>query len=317
MKKRILFLILPLLSLFTACAPQKEQKEQKIFVLSTIAQIDDLVADIGKEKIAHGCLIKGGLDPHIYELVKGDDESFQRAALVFYNGLGLEHGHTLHHQLEKHPQAVALGNLILKKNPSTVITVEDTYDPHIWMDIHLWMELIDPIVEHLTQLLPECATFFTANGEALKEKMRLADLAAYKSLQEIPENKRHLVTSHNAFNYFVRRYLALQTELQGELWAERVRAPEGLAPEAELSICDLQKVMEYIEKKQVCVLFPESNVNRDALKKLVQVGASKGLDLQLSTKALYADAMGQGISYLEMMDYNVKTIKEALTPEEK
>lgn len=307
---------LSLLLCFCGCtlAEKKEKPvEKKIQVLSTIPMIGDLVSQIGQERVESSTLIRGGLDPHTYELVKGDDEYFQNADLIFYNGLGLEHGYSLRHQLENHPRAMALGDFLFQVEPSLVIKIEEEVDPHIWMDIALWAKIVDPIASHLSKIDPENAEGYARNAALLKEKMLKSDLQAYHNLQSIPEDKRYLVTSHNAFNYFVRRYLATVSERSEERWGERLHAPEGLAPEAEISVHDLQRVLRFVEEKNISILFPESNVNKDALKKIVQVGSGKGRSLKLSKKALFADAMQQNSNYLEMMEYNVQVIVEGLT----
>ena len=72
----------------------------KVKILSTTAQIGDLVEEIGGDRMDYWVLIQGDLDPHSYELVKGDDEKLSRADRVFYNGLGLEHGASLLNTLQ-------------------------------------------------------------------------------------------------------------------------------------------------------------------------------------------------------------------------
>ena len=77
-------------------------------VLSTVAMIDDIVRQIGQGKVLHMPLISGQIDPHSYEMVKGDDEKLHMATVVFYNGLGLEHGASLSNHLLNHKNAIAV-----------------------------------------------------------------------------------------------------------------------------------------------------------------------------------------------------------------
>ncbi|HSX13114.1 MAG TPA: zinc ABC transporter substrate-binding protein, partial [Chlamydiales bacterium] len=97
------------------------QANGKIKILCTTAMIDDLVGQIGKSRIDHLTLIVGEIDPHSYELVKGDDEKLSYAHLVFCNGLGLEHGASLRSWLEAQPNVVALGNEIQKICPEEIL----------------------------------------------------------------------------------------------------------------------------------------------------------------------------------------------------
>ena len=143
-----------------------QEDNGKVKVLSTIAMVDDLVKQIGGEYVDRMVLIKGDLDPHSYQLVKGDDEKLSRADLIFYNGLGLEHGPSLQHYLRTSSKAVSLGNKIREQNPEAIIVFHGQLDPHIWMDVELWAGSIPFIVEVLSRKDPAHAQIFQQNGEA-------------------------------------------------------------------------------------------------------------------------------------------------------
>ena len=93
----------------------------KVKVLTTIAMIADLVKAIGDGHVDTLTLIKGELDPHSYQLVKGDDEKFASAQLIFFNGLGLEHGPSLQQQLYHSPNAIGLGDKIKDADPKKIL----------------------------------------------------------------------------------------------------------------------------------------------------------------------------------------------------
>lgn len=308
-------LLLALLLFLMGCTPSERptvkwsSKNGKLKVLTTIAMIHDLVQEVGGEHVDSIPLIRGGLDPHSYELVKGDDEKFAAADLIFYNGLGLEHGLSLRQNLERNPKAYAVGNAILEKNPSSILIVNGQFDPHIWMDISLWMGTVDPIVQALSLKDPQHAGSYLERGEALKQKMQQADQQAYEKLHKIAPQSRYLVTSHDAFNYFTRRYLA---DPQESDWRLRCQAPEGLAPEAELSVTDLIAIMTHIEQFHISVLFPESNVSKDSLKKILQAAKEKGFHVRLCQEPLYGDSMGEAPTYLDMVGHNVTVIAREL-----
>jgi len=314
------FLLASVLLLFQSCGNGKDvssleqwmQGNGKVKVLSTTAMIDDLVGRIGGEKIDHLCLIVGEIDPHSYELVKGDDEKFERADLLFHNGLRLEHGASLHHRIEKHSNAVAIGDKIQKLNPEKILWRNTQVDPHIWMDIELWSYAIPIIEEALSSCLPEEAEYFHRRAEVLKEEFLLAHRTIKERLNRIPEKKRYLVTSHDAFDYFTKAYLREEGE---ESWKNRFTAPEGLAPEGQISPADIQAVIEHLLRYQIHEVFPESNVSRDALKKIAEACASKGFQVKIIEKPLHGDAMGpegsNADSYLAMMLHNANVLARA------
>ncbi|MDR2539258.1 MAG: zinc ABC transporter substrate-binding protein [Chlamydiales bacterium] len=285
------------------------QPSDKIKVLSTVAMIDDIVRQIGQEKILHMSLISGQIDPHSYEIVKGDDEKLRMATVVFYNGLGLEHGASLSNHLLNHKNAIALGGVVARRVPEEMIYIDKTIDPHIWMDISLWSLIIDPIVQELSRLDPKSAEFYKHNGENLLEAMQKMDRKIYYAMQEIPSSQRYLVTSHDAFNYFTRAYLADPNEKH---WQNRVNAPEGLAPDSQLSSSDIQYIVNFLLEKNIQTVFSESSVNRDALNKIIHDCQKKGLKVHMASSSLYSDSMGEKNSgashYLDMMWHNTSVI---------
>lgn len=280
------------------------EEDRKVKILSTTAQIGDLVAAIGGDRIAPLVLIMGDLNPHTYELVKGDGEKFERADLIFYNGLGLEHGASLSSLLQANPKALSIGEWIAAQYPDLILENDNVVDPHIWMDIFLWEKAIDPIQEQLSAIDPEGASYFFQRAETLRAKMIEVDEEIRSLIHKIPQEKRYLVTSHDAFHYFARRYLATPGE---ENWALRFAAPEGLAPDGQLNPVDIQAIIDFLKRHQISVLFPESNVNRDSIRKIASAGKELGLEIQICSEALYGDSTS-GLSYLESMRKNAEVL---------
>lgn len=287
----------------------------KLKVLSTTAMINDLVKEVGKEHVDGLTLIVGELDPHSYQLVKGDDEKLIFADLIFYNGLGLEHGPSLQSFLSHHSKAIPLGDKIQTEDPMLILSYKGQQDPHIWMDISLWAKTVTHIVAALSQKDPAHAEIYQMNGQKLVQKMIEEHENIKKELHAIPANKRYLVTSHDAFNYFTRAYLAEAGENR-EVWQERFAAPEGLAPDSQLSATDIQEIIRHLKNYHIRVIFPESNISRDSIRKIVQAAKEKGIDVKIAMTSLYADAMGKegsdGDTYLKMIKHNAKTIASYL-----
>lgn len=311
------------LLILSGCSSEQHQKKQaqfeqwiqnngKIKVLSTTAMIDDLVRQIGGEHVDTTVLIQGELDPHSYQLVKGDDEKLGFAQLIFYNGLGLEHGPSLHAYLHNNPKAIALGDLIDGEQSGRVIDVQGQQDPHIWMDISLWAKSIPFIVQALSRQDPAHQADFQSNGQTLQQEMEKVHQQVKSIMHQVPSHRRYLVTSHDAFNYFARAYLSEEGEEASNEWEKRFAAPEGLAPESQLSVTNIKDIIEHLNRYQVHLIFPESNVSRDSIRKIVQAGQEQGLDVQIACCPLYGDAMGQpgteGDTYLKMIVYNAQTL---------
>lgn len=288
----------------------------KIKVLSTTGMINDLVKTIGGDHIDTLTLIQGELDPHSYQLVKGDDEKLGFAQIIFYNGLDLEHGPSLHNYLSNNSKAISLGDSIVQTDPSLIILVDKKPDPHIWMDVSLWARAIPIIVETLSQRDPSNAIEYRANGIKLIEEMADTHDEIKKIMHQVPESSRYLVTSHDAFNYFTRAYLAEEGELESGEWRKRFAAPEGLAPESQLSTVHIKEIIDHLKEHRVHLLFAESNISRDSLNKIIQAGNEQGLKIEIACCVLYSDAMGEkgseADSYLKMLLYNAHTLSTHL-----
>lgn len=311
----ILFLVL-IIGSFLACSGTIRgsklkdwmQDSKELRILCTTAQIGDVVSAIGGDRVKTWVLIQGDLDPHSYELVKGDDEKIFFADTIFYNGLQLEHGASLFTLLHSSPISVALGDIIERKHPEKILKRGEVVDPHIWMDVSIWALTIDPVLEKLIELDPDGANDYEERAHRLKKRMEHAHLAIKEKLSVVPSSKRYLMTSHDAFRYFTRSYLAEEGEID---WQKRFAAPEGLAPDGQLSPVDIQRMIEFLKVHQITVLFPESNVSRDSIKKIASAGSALGIEVRVCHETLYGDSMS-GLTYFEMMEKNAEIVSRNL-----
>jgi len=288
----------------------------KVKVLCTTQMVSDLVKGVGGDLIDTLTLIQGESDPHSYQLVKGDDEKFVRADIIFYSGLGLEHGPSLAAVLKGNSKAHALSDYIRKVKPEAIVFVGKTVDPHLWMDVSLWKEAIPYIVEVLIKEMPIRRKQLQTEAANLDATLAMLHAEIRARLFSMPEQYRYLVTTHDAFNYFGRAYLCKKSELASDSWRKRVEAPEGLAPDSQLSTADIAKMVSHIMKYKIGVIFAEANVSRDSIVKIADACKQMGHSVEIATTPLYADSMGSPESgagtYEEMMRYNSEVINNEL-----
>jgi manganese/zinc/iron transport system substrate-binding protein len=180
------------------------------------------------------------------------------------------------------------------------------------MDISIWKKNINAIKEVLSSKNPQNSQLFESRALQLEESMLNTHDSILSLLHSINHEKRYLVTSHDAFNYFTRSYLKNDDEQAFDDWKKRFQAPEGLAPEGQISVLDLQNIIDHMKRYGINVLFAESNVSLDSIKKIVDAGAKQGLQLCIAKEALYGDAMGnldqKAGTYLGMMQSNANVI---------
>ncbi|MEF9497208.1 metal ABC transporter solute-binding protein, Zn/Mn family [Chlamydia sp. 04-14] len=309
--KRVkLSICLVLIFIVSGCSSYKvHNSDNKLYVLSMNRMIHDCVSRIVGDKLCSIVLIDGAIDPHAYEMVKGDEDKMAMSRLIFCNGLGLEHTASLRKHLEGNPKAINIGERLIAREVFSPLEEDGFYDPHIWTDISIWTEGTKEITAALISEFPEYEKEFSANSEALIEEMQMLDSWAKRCLSTIPEESRYLVSGHNAFSYFTRRYLATPEEVKANVWNKRCISPEGISPEAQISIRDIMLVVDYIHEHNVTVMFPEDTLNQDALKKIVSC-LKKGHSVRLANRPLYSDNVKH--DYFNTFKHNVCTITEEL-----
>ena len=290
------------------------EASDKVKILTTTAMIQQLVDMVGQERVDCLSLITGAIDPHRYELVKGDREKIDRADAIICNGSGLECGASLRAALEKEQEVLFLGEAIFSQHPDQAVWIEGVIDPHIWMDAELFSLGVDPIVALLTRKDPAGAAVYRRQGDEAQAALKAFSRRMSEKMKRVPQEKRFLITSHDAFNYFTRKYLAEPGEKE---WAQRTLAPEGLVPEGQLSVLDLQRVCDFLCSHQLGVVFSESNMSQSALKKVIAICHEQGLEVKLADAPLYGDAMGdsgeESGAYFRMVEHNVDTLVSHLS----
>lgn len=266
--------------------------------------IADLVEGIGGDRIALTQLIGAGVDPHLYKPLRDDVVRVLDADLVLYNGLFLEGRMTelLAQAGSSRCPVIALAEMIPLESR---LAEWDTSaaDPHVWMDVLMWSSVTRPIQEALARLIPEDTEWFARRGDELRRKLEILDHRGRDAISTIPSTQRILITSHDAFQYFGRRY---GIEVQGV---------QGLSTTSEAGLQRIPKLIDLIIEKSIPAVFRESSVAGKLISAIVEGAAARGYRLEVGGE-LYSDALGPNgsgaESYVGMMEHNFQTITEAL-----
>ena len=177
------------------------------------------------------------------------------------------------------------------------------YDPHIWFNVDYWMQATQFIVNKLSEAVPEQKVTFETNGANYIKQLEALKTKLIATIETLPEEKRILVTAHDAFNYF------------GKSFNFEVVGLQGLSTATEAGVQDVQKLSAFIIEKNVKAIFIESSVPKRTIEALQAAVNSKGHDVVIGG-SLYSDALGNaGTSegtYIGMFEYNVNTIVNAL-----
>ena len=271
----------------------------------TIGMLADLVRQVGGDRVAVTQLMGPGVDPHLYKPTSEDAATLSRADVIFYSGLMLEGRMAdLFARLGRAGRPVyAATETVPEDRLLEPAAFEGHYDPHVWFDVALWADTVPTIVKGLSAVDPAGATEYEKNGAELRERLAELDAWCRRTAEALPENRRILVTSHDAYNYFGRAY------------GFKVIGLQGVSTVSEAALADVAGLVDFIRNQNVKAIFVESSVNPAAIRRVAEdAGVSIGGEL-------YSDAMGRpgerrdGFdtgTYDGMVRYNMTTIVDAL-----
>ncbi|GAA3558755.1 metal ABC transporter solute-binding protein, Zn/Mn family [Snuella lapsa] len=301
MKKLFFLLIIPVVF---GCKNEKKS-DQKLNIVTTTTMITDLLTNIGGDLINVQGLMGSGVDPHLYKASEGDVTKLANADIIFYGGLHLEGKlvEVFEKMAHQNKKTVALSDAL---NPNTLISSESfqgNFDPHIWFNISYWKTITSYVVKILSEAKPEYKQAFESNGKSYIEKLTILESEVNTIIEQLPKEKRILVTAHDAFNYF------------GKAYGFNVVGLQGISTATEAGVQDVQKLAAFIIENKVKAIFVESSVPKRTIEALKAAVNSKDHHVEIGG-TLYSDALGSAGTvegtYIGMFKYNVSTIVNAL-----
>jgi manganese/zinc/iron transport system substrate-binding protein len=122
-------------------------------------------------------------------------------------------------------------------------------------------------------------------------------------MDSIPPSQRVLISSHDAFQYFGRRY-GLQVE-----------GVQGISTASEAGLSRIPQLIALIQERRIPAVFKESSVAGRMIDAILEGAAARGIRLSVGPE-LYSDALGETGSgadtYEGMMIHNFRSVAESL-----
>ncbi|MFC0582530.1 metal ABC transporter substrate-binding protein [Micrococcoides hystricis] len=284
-------------------APQRAADEP-LTVFATTMYLADAVKRIAPD-VEVTTMVGPGADPHTYQLSTKDIERLNSADVVLWNGLHLEAvaGKVL---AEQGDRQLAVAEQLPTDDLIKAGDDDDfggMYDPHVWNDPDLWSQVVEFSAEFLGKHDPDNAEQYLQNAKEFQQDIAELDAKAQKQLDTIPEDRRVVITGHDAFNYLGRAYNL------------EIRATDFISTEAELSAAELSELADVIAEHEIPVIFQDNQKNPQAITSLKEAVTARGGAVEVSSEELFADSMGPEApvdTYLGAFAHNVETIAEAL-----
>jgi manganese/zinc/iron transport system substrate-binding protein len=275
-----------------------------IQAVATTGMVADLVQRVGGERVQVEAMMGAGIDPHLFKPSERDVISLAGADVIFYNGLHLEAGMaSVFERMGDRIHTVAVTDGIDRTQLSAPPEFAGNYDPHVWFDVQMWMQGVKTVQAALSEMDPAHASVYQANAESYLVELEALDQYVSTQAQRIPDEKRVLITAHDAFNYFGRAY------------GFEVRGLQGISTASEAGTGDVQALADYIAEKRIPAIFVESSVSPRTIQAVQAAVRARGFDVQIGGQ-LFSDAMGnpgtpEG-TYPGMVRHNIDTIVHGL-----
>ena len=307
--KKCRYLVLFLLAIvgLAACSSQKsstDSSSSKLNVVATNSIIADITKNIAGDKINLHSIVPVGQDPHEYEPLPEDVKKTSKADLIFYNGINLETGgNAWFTKLVENAKKKENKDYYAVSDGVDVIYLEGQSekgkeDPHAWLNLENGIIYAQNIAKRLIEKDPDNKATYEKNLKAYVEKLTALDKEAKEKFNNIPEEKKMIVTSEGCFKYFSKAY----NVPSAYIW--EINTEEEGTPD------QIKSLVEKLRETKVPSLFVESSVD-DRPMKTVSKDTNIPIHAKIFTDSI-ADEGEEGDSYYSMMKYNLDKISEGL-----
>jgi len=262
-------------------------------VVVSFSILADMVSEIGGDAIDIITLVGANADAHVFEPSPSDAAAVARSDLVVINGLYFE-GWI--------PRLVSAsgykGHIVAASHGVNVLMAGKSVDPHAWQDLDNAVIYVGNIRVALAKTFPQFAEEFDARAGQYTRRIRRLQKEIEFRMGEIPQDRRRIITSHDAFGYFGRAYRISFV------------SPQGWNTESEPSAADVARIIDQIRSHGANALFIENITNPRLIRQMAaETHATIG-------GILYSDALSlpgtEADTYLKLFDHNASVINAAL-----
>jgi zinc/manganese transport system substrate-binding protein len=280
-------------ALTTVIPLQAQEKIEKINVVASFSVLGDFAKNVGGERIDVTMLVGPNSDVHVYTPAPADAKKVADAKLVIINGLGLEGWLSRLVQSSGGKAAIvtATKGIAPRKLGSDA-------DPHAWQSVVNAKIYVANIRDALVAADPVGAPTYRANADAYLTKLDALDREVRDAVAQIPQARRKVISTHNAFGYFAAAY------------GIAFIAPQGVSTESEPSARDIAVIITQIKTEKIPAVFLENISDPRLMRRIsAETGARIG-------GTLYSDSLtgenGEVPTYIDMVRHNIKALTSAL-----
>jgi len=277
------------LALCLALVPGVVRAEERLTVVATFSILADLAQRIGGDHVRVLSLVGPDGDAHVFEPGPREVGELAEAGALVANGLGLEPWLQRLQEASGFKGATIIASDGIAPLPN---------DPHAFQDVSNAEIYAANIRKGLSKADPAHAADFKANADRLIADMAALDKEVKAQFAAVPQERRRILTSHDAFAYF------------GKAYGIAFVAAQGISTEAEPTAQDLAKIVRQAREGHVSAIFLENMADPRLAETVAQESGVK------MGGELYADALsgpdGPAPDYLALIRYNVRQLLAAM-----
>jgi zinc/manganese transport system substrate-binding protein len=275
----------------TAIIPLHAQ--EKINLVASFSILGDFARNAGGDRVNVTTLVGPNSDVHVYTPAPADAKKIADAKLVIINGLGLEGW--LPRLVQSSGSKAAI---VTATNGIAPRKLGSDADPHAWQSVVNAKIYVASIRDALIAADQAGATTYRANADAYLAKLDVLDREVREAVAQIPQARRKVISSHNAFGYFAAAY------------GIAFIAPQGVSTESEPSARDIAAIVTQIRAGKIPAVFLENISDPRLMRRIsAETGARIG-------GTLYSDSLtgenGDAPTYIDMVRHNIKALTSAL-----
>jgi zinc/manganese transport system substrate-binding protein len=272
-------------------APARAQ--DRLNVVASFSILGDFVRNVGGDRVSVTTLVGPNGDVHVYTPAPADAKKIADAKLVIINGLGLEGW--LPRLVQSSGSKAAI---VTATEGIAPLKIGSTADPHAWQSVVDAKIYVANIRDALVAADPPDAQGFHANAEAYLAKLDALDRDVRAAVAQIPQARRKVISTHDAFGYFAAAY------------GIEFIAPLGVSTESEPSARDIAGIITQIRALKIPAVFLE-NISDPRLMQRISAETGVRIGGTLFSDGL-SDEKGDVPTYIELVRHNIKALTSAL-----
>ena len=272
---------------------QGQPQQSPLKVVASFSILGDFVKNVGGDRVEVTTLVGADGDVHVYTPTPADARKIAEAKLLVVNGFGLEGW------LPRLLQAAGgKASIVTATRGIAPLKIGSDADPHAWQSVANARQYVINIRDALAAADPSDAAYFDSKTQAYLAQLDALDREVQQALNRIPESRRKMISTHDAFGYFAARY------------GIQFIAPLGVSTESEPSARDIAAIIAQVKAAHIPAVFLERISDPRLMRRIAaETGARIG-------GTLYSDALtdekGDVPTYIEMVRHNITTLTSAL-----